>query len=348
MSRLIEYLLSLVVASALVWWALAHKVGEPGWVRVRAHEVAVVSDYARKATTLVATPGVRWFVPYFQEVHVLDKSPAEFRMHGDSVAGDRDVPRLVVRASDGTNFHFEDLTLRYRLAEGQAGLVLADSGDRERGRFQLVRALARGVLRDELGRYSPEEIVDGATLDGARATARERLNSRLAPHGIVVAEIPAAMPRFDNAYEQQGLRRRVAEQQIALIDAERLALAMEREQRITKALRETESERARVIGDLTSEHIAAQTEAVKLRGAADSYSVERLGAAQRERARLETQAEGRRARYTSEAEAFSERVQAVGSRGEQAVREAWIQALGKIQLELVPYELPRPDAGEQP
>lgn len=344
MRRLVEYGLSLVVATLLVWLALSAKAGSPGWVRVRSHEVAVVTDYLGKESALVGTPGVRWFVPYFQDVHVLDKSPAEFRMHADEPSGDRDVPRLEVRAADGTRFHFEEMTLRYQIVPGQAKLALEDCGERERSRFHLVRALVRGVLADEFGRYGPEQIVDADNLDLARAAARERINARLAPHGLLVPEIPAATPRFDEAYEQQGLRRRVAEQQIALIGAERLALAMEREQRLTKAAREVASERARAIGELEGQRIAAQTKALEVRAAAERYSLERLAAAERERGAREASARGRQARYKSEAEGFAERVRAVGARGDQAVREAWIEALGRIELDLAPYERAREPA----
>jgi hypothetical protein len=339
--RLAEYGLSLVVAALLVWWILSIKANNSGWVRVRSHEVAVVTDYLRQESALVATPGVRWFVPYFQDVHVLDKSPAEFLLHGDKTIGDRDVPRLLVRAADGTSFHFEELALRYQIVPGQAQLALQDCGDRERSRFHLVRALVRGVLADEFGRYGPEQIVDADNIDLARQAARERINARLAPHGVLVAEIPAATPRFDDAYEQQGLRRRVAEQQIALIGAERAALAMQREQRLTKAAREVASERARAIGELEGQRIAAQTKALEARASAERYSLERLSAAQRERAAREASARGRQARYKSEAEGFAEQVRAVGARGEQAVREAWIEALGRIELDLAPYERAR-------
>jgi hypothetical protein len=342
--RLIEYGLSLVVAAVLVWWALSIKAGSPGWVRVRSHEVAVVTDYLSKKSALVASPGVRWFVPYFQDVHVIDKSPSEFRMHGEKTAGDRDVPRLEVRASDGTRFHFEDLTLRYQVVPGQAELALKDCGSRERSHFELVRALVRGVLADEFGRYSPEQIVDADTIDLARQAARERINARLAPHGLLVGEIPASTPRFDEAYEQQGLRRRVAEQQITLIGAERIALAMEREQRLTKAAREVDSARARAKGELEGQRIAAQTKALEARASAERYSLERASAAQRERAAREASARGRQARYKSEAEGFAEQVRAVGARGDQAVREAWIEALGRIELDLAPYERSRESA----
>ncbi len=339
MRKLALYASSLPVAVLFVWQALAIKTGERGFVRVRPHEVAVRSDFLRGTTETVGTPGVRWFVPYFQDVRVLDKCPAELCMLGEKTHGDRYLPELVVRAADGTNFSFEELTLRYQLAADHAARALADSGARQQGRFLLVRAIARGVLRDEFGRFTVEEIVHGANLDAARLAARERLNARLLPHGILVLEVPAATPRFDPAYEQQVLRRRVAEQQVELARAERRKLIEELDQRRAKLQREADTARTVLAGDLVRQRLEAETAALKQTGEADVYHLQRLEQARSARLDLEAQASGRLARYQSEAAGFAERVRAVGARGEQAVREAWIEALGSIELELVPYEL---------
>jgi hypothetical protein len=339
--RLIEYVLSLCVASLLVFLALGHKVGAWGWVRVRPEEVAVVSDYLRGTTQRVATPGLRWFVPYFQDVTVLERVPGELELRGDAAVGERVVPALSVRAGDGTRFSFEQLTLRFQLDVSRAERSLTDVGRHSSDRLLLVRALARGVLRDEFGRYSSEQIVMGASIDAARTAARERLNAHLAPHGVTVAEIPAATPRFDPGYEQQVLRRRVAEQQVELVRAERRKLASELSQRREKVTREKEVEEAVLTGDLARQELDAGTRAIARRREAEVYGLQRVAAGRRERRVLEEQAAARLARYQAEALGFAERVSAVGARGESAVRAAWIETLGALELELAPYALPR-------
>ena len=123
---------------------------------------------------------------------------------------------------------------------------------------------------------------------------------------------------------------------------------MELEQSRSRVLREEEVARAQLEGELAKQRIEAETAGLKLVGEATRYRLERLEAAQRERAQLEAQAGARLARYESEATAFGERVRAVAARGEQAVREAWIDALAGIELELAPYERSRKDQSEAP
>lgn len=336
-TRLALYGLVLLFAWLCVWVVLATVAGRAGWVRIRPDQVAVKSDHVRGTARVLTTPGVALVLPWFQEVTLFERAPARLRLRsgGDP---ELDLAPLTVRAADGTRFSFEDLTLVHRIEPAAAGRVLGDSGASADGRSRLVRALARGVLQDELGRHAAEEIARGEVLDAARARARERLNAALAPHGIVVDELPAAMPRFDPAYEEQLLRRRVAEQKIELVRAQRRRLVSEVEHRRVRVRREKESEREVLAGELAARRLRTERDAIRSRREADLAHLKRVEDARVDRLEMEARAGALRARYAGEAESFSELVRAVGAGGERSVREAWIRTLAKIDIELVPGE----------
>lgn len=341
MRAALEYAAALLVGAALAWLGLARAAGSPGAVVVGADQAALESDFARGDGEVVATPGARLFVPWFQDVTLLARAPGELCFGGGPDA----LPPLVVRTRDGTTFRFEELALRFALDLGQARRSVDDLGPHEADRRRLVAALARGVLCDEFGRFSAEEIALGANLDAARAAARLRLNLRLAPHGVTLLEIPPALPRFDEGYEQQMLRRRVAEQQVELVRAERARLESESAQRRVKVAREKEVELAVLAGELARQRTAADTQAVVLRRQAAVHALERAATAQSERAALEAQAEGLTARTAADAAGLAARVAALAAQGESAVRAAWIETLAGVSLELVPFAAPRPAEG---
>lgn len=333
----LEFAAALCVAAVLSWLALSRSAGSSGAAAVSADEAALLSDLARGRREVVAAPGVRFFVPWFQDVQLLSRAPGELRFGGE---GDV-LPPLVVRARDGTTFHFDSLVLRFSLDLSQAARSVEDVGPLESDRRALVAALARGVLCDEFGRYAVEEIVVGANLDAARASARLRLNTYLAPRGITVHEIPPALPRFDDQYQQQVLRRRVAEQQVELVRAERARLESELEQRRQKVTREKEVELAVLTGELARQRLAADTLALVLRRTAEVDALERGEAGRSERAKLEAHAAGLAARAAAEAEGLEAQAEALALQGEAAVRGAWIETLTGVTLEFEPVEAAR-------
>jgi hypothetical protein len=335
--RALEYLAALALAAALALFVLGRRFEATGVALVGADQVALVSDFARGRSHVAAGPGVRVFLPWFQDVELVSRTPGEIRFGGAQDA----LPPIVVRARDGTTFHFESLVLRFALDLAQARRSLDDVGPLESDRRRLVAALARGVLCDEFGRYRPEEIVLGANLDAARAAARLRLNAHLAPHGITLLEIPPALPRFDEQYEQQVLRRRVAEQQVELVRAERARLASELEQRRQKVAREKEVELAVLTGELARQRTAADTQAVVLRRQAEIHALERGLAGRSERAELEARAQALAARAAAEVEGLAARVAAVASQGASAVRASWIETLAGVSMEFVPFAAAR-------
>ncbi len=332
-----EWLFSLALAPALVWWALARYTGETGLARIGEDEVAVVVDYVGGEQRVVTTPGYRLYVPHFQQVFTFDRRPIDFYFQGNESWEPNKFPRLTVRADDGSSLFFNQFTLQYALIPERADGLLRDSGPGHAFKVRLVNAFARAVLRDELGRFSCEEIVLPESLEAAARRSKERLNGLLAPHAVEVLEIATPKPRFPDEYERAIERRKVANQEIEHLRGKRVQLEQEKQQRVARVRLEKETELRVLRGNLARDLITAEKDAVRARRDADVYSMHRSGDARSHRGRCEQEAAALTDRYTMEAEGLLARTEALAAHGEQAVRAALIERLSKIEFKLVPY-----------
>lgn len=333
----LEILLTLLVTPVLILGGLAWTSGDVGIVRVGDDQVAVVLDHWSGRARAVTTPGRRVFVPWLQQVLLLDKSPIEYRFGGNEKGAANRYPRLLVRADDGSSFWFDAFSLSYALLPAEAARVLFDSGPGELYQKELVNAFARSVLRDEFGRFSAEEVVRPENLQLARTRARDRMNALLHPHGVDVLEIAAAKPRFDQAYEKAIERRKVGNQEVEHLRVMTQKLEQERIQRIAKLKKEKESQMRVLEGDLVRNRIAAEQEAIKTRRDADIFVMQKGEEARVARTRKEQEASALEATFTKEAEGMSERAKALEAQGADAVRAALIDKLVNIEFTLMPY-----------
>src|SRR6185295_637749 len=109
----LESLAALVLAPIGFYWCLTQLAGADGVAKVHDDQVAVVVDHLSGKQRVSTAPGHQIFLPWFQEVFVLDKRPLEFRFEGHETATTNRVPQLVARADDGSNFWFDSFTLQY-------------------------------------------------------------------------------------------------------------------------------------------------------------------------------------------------------------------------------------------
>jgi hypothetical protein len=334
---LLEGALAVPLATVIVGLGLRRAAGDGGIVAVADDEVAVIADLVSGEQRVVTSPGYHAFLPFFQDVHEFSRSPREHRMGGAPLAGAVPAPPLVVRADDGSSFWFDELSLRYALLPEHATTLVDDGGVDPARAARLVGVHARAVLADELGRRSAEEIVLPDHLHAATRAATERLGALLRPHGIAVLEIATKKPRFDPAYETAIERRKVADQTVLQLAAKRAQLQGERLQREARTRKEKELERRDVESALDRERLEAERNAIRVRTEADIFHQEHLArglAIARERGR---KAAAARERSAAEAAALEARLAGVEAQGRTAVREALIQRLASIRLDLVSY-----------
>ncbi|KAA3608079.1 MAG: hypothetical protein DWQ01_13465 [Planctomycetota bacterium] len=316
---------------------LAFVTGRGGIVEVSDTEVAVIVNYVNGNKKLETTPGYKIFLPVVQQAFKFDKSPNKFLMEGDRNLNDNHVKKLTVRAKDGSNFWFETLEIQYQLLEGEASLVLEDSGPGQAFKRNWIRAYARSILRDEFGRFSSEEVADQSNYTGATAVVKDRLNQLLEPHGITVIQIIVPKPKFDPLYEQAIKDRKVADQEVEKLKTKATALLRERERRLADIDRDKATAYEQLLGELEAERIMSERERVRVERSADAFKIEMVAAGQAEEQRMLQQARAKEEQARKEAEGLRARVDALAKRGDVLVREILAEKLASIRFNIVPY-----------
>jgi hypothetical protein len=340
---LLEAVFVILLALVFCQQALQYFAGGGSVEEIADNEAAVVFDYMTGEGRVVVDPGFQTVVPYLQGVFTVDKSPVEYLMRGNDVATGTHVPRLVVRARDGSSFWFEYVTIQCAVSTESLMAVLEDAGPGDGFKQELIDAFARPILRDAYGRYSAEDIVLPENRQAATLAAKERLAEALAPHGIEVLELSASKPMFAKEYEATIERRKVAEQETDSLGLKAEELAAARDERLAKIAREKSLELEKVRGKLEGQIEAASLEGLLRRAAADAYETGRLLAGRLELTEKSMEAEARTAKYAKEAEGFLAQAEALAEQGELAVRAALVEKLQSVEFVLAPYNRKLPD-----
>ncbi|MEM7516393.1 MAG: SPFH domain-containing protein, partial [Planctomycetota bacterium] len=311
--------------------------GRLGFGKIRDDQVAVVVNYLSGDTEIVNTPGFKLYLPFVEEIFLLDKASQEFLMEGTSFVDANHVPRLTVRANDGSNFFFEKISILYQLIPGNADIVLTDSGPGDRFKNNWIKAHARSVLRDEFGRFSAVEAADPTQYEAAARRSKERLNELLSAHGLKVTRIVTPKPRFDPEYERAIEERKESDQEVERLIAKVEQLEQERGQRLSAVEKDKLIEKQGLEGDLIRAKREAEAVARKITLSADAYALKRRRSGEAEKAEKVAEARGLEVKYTKEAEGLKRQAEALEQRGEVIVREALIDKLSRIVFSFVPY-----------
>jgi membrane protease subunit HflC len=328
-------LILLVFSFAVI--AFLQATGRLGVAQIADGEVGVLVNYLNGNTSVITTPGFQIYLPGVQELVLFDRSSQEFRMEGNEYVDDNHVPRLTVRANDGSNFWFEELTILYELIPGSTATLLVDSGSGDGFKKNWIRAYARSILRDEFGRYSAVEAADPTQYTTAAIRSRERLNELLEPHGLRVTRVITPRPKFDQQYERSIEERKESDQEVERQKAREEQLIQERGQRLAAVEKEKEIEMQALQGELTRELLRAEQSMISITRDADAYAVARQRSGEGERAKMVAEARGLAAKYTKEAEGLTQRALALEQRGRVVVQEALIEKLPSIRFSLLPY-----------
>lgn len=335
--RALELAIALPCAAFAAVVILRRATGESGVAAVGDEQCAVVVDFWSGRSRFVAQPGLVPYVPWLQQVHHFDKRPNAFVMRGNVHADVDHVPRLLARAKDGSSFWFETLSIQYALLPERAPHVLEDSGSGDAFKEKLLRAHARAYLRDELGRFSAEEIGAPENVRAATRAALERLNASLEPHGLTVLEISAPKPAFDKAYEEKIARRGGSVQEVEHLRAQLEGHPLERIRREEAARKEKELEELKLEANLVRDLGAAQRELLRARAEADNVYRDKVAAASAAKYESEVRAGVLADRYRGLAGEARKRAELLVRDGRRAVRAALVDKLAQIEFRLVPY-----------
>lgn len=302
---------------------------EPGQAAVRLNRIT-------GGQAAVTTPGWTLRVPFIHTVHVLDAAPHTFSMQGEESVDALHVERLTVRASDGSNFHFEDTTIIFQLRPSDAVSAVRDGGPDD-GYLMWMRPYVRSILRDEFGRESTIDVSDPTTYEAATARAKDRLNQVLNPHGVMVSQLVTPRPKFNEAYEQAIEERNALGNQEQVIRSNLDRAGTERERRLAEVDQiqnhQIQERRATLESDLAK----ATTSQAQAKRETDTYHIEKIaagqaalsaatGAAKQLEAELEAKYQSRKA----EIDAF--RTQPV-----ERVMERLATRLSNVTIHIQPY-----------
>ena len=310
------------------------------------HEAALLIDNRTGEVRATDTPGYQVLIPWIQDGYWLDKSPIEYRMEGDAWANHNQVPRLVVRASDGAKFSFDTVQIQYAIRPESAYEVTRLAGAGYGWHHGPMDAYARAILADEFGRHTAEEIARAEVLRDATLRAKERLGAALDGSGLAVREILTSKPLFAAEYESVVQRRKVADREVEQLAQQIEQLRASRETRLAKLRRSNELQAAASVDELGRKLARAERDAERDRVQADTAYDARIRAAEKRRVELISQADASVQKYTKEAEGFRAKADALAAQGELAVRQRLIENLKKVEFTIEPFDAAGADAGQ--
>jgi regulator of protease activity HflC (stomatin/prohibitin superfamily) len=154
-------------------------------------------------------PGLRWIIPYFESVerypisrqtYTMSIAPIEGQVQGDD--------SVAARTADGQEI-FVDASVIYAIDPIQVVQLHIDWQDRYT--LELVRPLARGVIRDAVSQFGVEEVYSTKRfelVDQIKASMQEKLQ----PNGITLAEFVLRNITFSPEYAASVEQKQIAEQ----------------------------------------------------------------------------------------------------------------------------------------
>ena len=212
-------------------------------------------------------PGLSWIVPFLENVerypiakqtYTMSIAPLEGQVQGDD--------SVTARTSDGQEI-FVDASVIYRVdPEEVIGVHIAWQ---DRYNDDLVRPLARGVIRDAVSQFRVEEVVSTKRAEMTNII-NEVLSGKLIENGLVLEDFVLRNITFSPEYAASVEQKQIAEQQ-----AQQAAFVVDQ--------RKQEAEQARQVakGEADAAVIRAEgeAEAIIIKADADAQALELIALA---------------------------------------------------------------------
>lgn len=155
-------------------------------------------------------PGLNWIIPYFESVvrypisrqtYTMSIAPTEGQIQGDD--------SVAARTSDGQEI-FMDASVIYAIDPDQVIKVHIDWQNRYTN--ELVRPLARGVVRDAVSQFGVEEVVSTKRFE-LQQFITENMRELLATNGLMLTDFVLRNIQFSPEYAASVEQKQIAEQQ---------------------------------------------------------------------------------------------------------------------------------------
>jgi regulator of protease activity HflC (stomatin/prohibitin superfamily) len=176
-------------------------------------------------------PGLRWVVPFFENVVTYPISRQTYTMSiaplEGSIQGDDSV---TARTADGQEL-FIDASVIFAIDPDKVIDVHIDWKNRYID--ELVRPQARGIIRDATSQYGVEELVTSQR-DEFKESMQSALASKMAENGLMLVDFVLRNITFSPEYAASVEQKQVAEQQ-----AQQAALVVEQRKQEAEQARQT-------------------------------------------------------------------------------------------------------------
>jgi regulator of protease activity HflC (stomatin/prohibitin superfamily) len=200
-------ILLVALAAALVLTTVS-----AGLVFIQPEERGVVISALQPAGYRVEPlqPGLRWIIPFFESVVVYPISRQTYTMSiassEGSIEGD---DSIAARTADGQEI-FVDASLIYAIDPAKVIQLHIDWQDRYTD--ELVRPLARGVIRDIVSQYKVEEVVTSKRVEMTTKISND-MQQKLEDNGLSLVNFILRNITFSPEYAASVEQKQVAEQQ---------------------------------------------------------------------------------------------------------------------------------------
>jgi regulator of protease activity HflC (stomatin/prohibitin superfamily) len=212
-------------------------------------------------------PGLRWIVPFFENVVRYPISRQTYTMsiaqNEGQIQGD---DSITARTSDGQEV-FVDASVIYSVDPSKVVQVHIEWQNRYAN--DLVRPLARGVIRDAISQFGVEEVYSSQR-SAMAAQIREDMSARMSENGLVLVEFVLRnitfSPEYAASVEQKQIAEQLAQQAFFVVEQRK----QEAEQARQVAQGRADSVVIEAQGDAEARIIQAEAEAEALLKIADA------------------------------------------------------------------------------
>jgi regulator of protease activity HflC (stomatin/prohibitin superfamily) len=155
-------------------------------------------------------PGLRWIIPFAENVVLYPISKQIYTMSdADGAQAGLGDESVAARTSDGQQIYL-DASVIFSIDPAR----IVDVHIAWQGRYdaELVRPLARGIIRDAVSQYGVEQVVSSKRFDLVNDIERA-LESRLADNGLILQDFVLRNITFSPEYAASVEQKQIAEQQ---------------------------------------------------------------------------------------------------------------------------------------
>ncbi|MPM45281.1 hypothetical protein SDC9_91967 [bioreactor metagenome] len=220
--------------------------------------ISAVSPTGYRADAL--TPGLRWIIPFAETVvrypiskqtYTMSIAPDEGQIQGDD--------SITARTSDGQEIYV-DASVIYEINPTKVVQVHIQWQDRY---AELIRAQARGIIRDVISQYKVEEVISTKRVEMVQEIS-EKLQSKVADNGLILNDFVLRNITFSTEYAASVEQKQIAEQQAqqAKLVVEQKKQEAEQAREVAKGLADAAVTKAQ--GEADARLIQAQAEAKAL------------------------------------------------------------------------------------